>query len=262
MRASDERTTISRPRSEARSSSNNDFRYGFMLSGGDRYPAEDRQAGALERSGDGQAHRARAAGRRGRAAGLRRHRRGGRRPDRRRQDRRPRRRVHHRSRCCRRTARFNVESFKSFVRVQLRSTPSQFLEEQKKELLASRLRNLAARQRRRLAGRGEVRLRRAGTARSTSSTCASPAGGYEAEVALTDAEIAAYAGKNEAKLKEIYEQKKYLYEKAPAQRRAPADPRQGAPRRRREDRQGGAREGRRAGGKAQARREEHRQGRA
>ncbi len=41
----------------------------------------------------------------------------------------------------------------------------------------------------------------------------------DAEVAPTDDEIAAYAAKNEAKLKEIYEQKKFLYEKAPAQRR-------------------------------------------
>src|SRR5262249_46223186 len=41
----------------------------------------------------------------------------------------------------------------------------------------------------------------------------------EAEIALTDEEIAAYAAKNEAKLKEIYDQKKFLYEKAPPQRR-------------------------------------------
>src|SRR4029078_3846738 len=41
----------------------------------------------------------------------------------------------------------------------------------------------------------------------------------ESEAAPTDAEIAAYATKNEAKLKELYEQKKFVYEKAPAQRR-------------------------------------------
>jgi len=41
----------------------------------------------------------------------------------------------------------------------------------------------------------------------------------EADVAPTDAELADYASKNEAKLKEMYEQKKFLYEKAPAQRR-------------------------------------------
>ena len=29
--------------------SNNDFRYGFLLSGGDRVPPEDRQAGAPQR---------------------------------------------------------------------------------------------------------------------------------------------------------------------------------------------------------------------
>jgi peptidyl-prolyl cis-trans isomerase D len=41
----------------------------------------------------------------------------------------------------------------------------------------------------------------------------------ESELAPTDEEIAAYAAKNEAKLKEIYDQKKFLYEKVPAQRR-------------------------------------------
>ena len=42
---------------------------------------------------------------------------------------------------------------------------------------------------------------------------------YQATVAPTEAEIADYAAKNEAKLREAYDQKKMVYEKSPPQRR-------------------------------------------
>ena len=95
----------------------------------------------------------------GREAGLRRHRRRGRRPDRRRQDRHAGRRV--------RPGPDAAEGRGVQLRVvqELRAQssssrrPTQFLEEQKKELLASRVRNLVRVQRHRLAGRGEGRLR-------------------------------------------------------------------------------------------------------
>src|SRR6185436_15371485 len=42
---------------------------------------------------------------------------------------------------------------------------------------------------------------------------------YEAEVEPTPAEIAAYGKANEAKLKELYNQRKFLYEKAPKEKK-------------------------------------------
>jgi peptidyl-prolyl cis-trans isomerase D len=114
--------------------------------------------------------------------------------------------------------RFNYESFKNFVRVQLQQTPAAFVEEQKKELLASRVRNLVRSSVTVSADEAKAEFIRKNRQlnleymRFTSRR-------FETEVALTDQEITAFAAKNEAKLKEIYEQKKFLYEKAPAQRR-------------------------------------------
>lgn len=114
--------------------------------------------------------------------------------------------------------RFNSESFKTFVRVQLQQTPNAFLEEQKKELLATRVRNLVR------SGvtvsPDEVKadfVRKSRQVNLEYMRFASRR--QEAEVAPTADEIAAFASKNEAKLKEIYEQKKFLYDKAPPQRR-------------------------------------------
>ena len=42
---------------------------------------------------------------------------------------------------------------------------------------------------------------------------------YKNDVVLTDAEIADYAAKNEAKLKELYEQKRFVYEKVSDERK-------------------------------------------
>ena len=113
---------------------------------------------------------------------------------------------------------FNYESFKTFVRISLQQTPNDFVAEQKREMLASRVRNLV---------RSSVSispeevkaefLRKGRQVNLEYIRFASRR--EEADVAPTDAEIADYASKNEAKLKEMYEQKKFLYEKAPAQRR-------------------------------------------
>src|SRR4029079_7452168 len=108
--------------------------------------------------------------------------------------------------------RFNAESFKNFVRIQLQQTPNAFLEEQKREMLASRVRNLV---RSSVAVSPEevksdfVRRNRQINLEYVRFTSRR----QEAEVALTDEEIAAFASKNGAKLKEIYDQKKFLYEK-------------------------------------------------
>jgi peptidyl-prolyl cis-trans isomerase D len=197
--------------------SNNDFRYGFLLSGGDRYPPKiakqerlkeavldkliEREllAGMAEKLGfvvtdeevDDQIADGKIVTLGGASV--------------------PVAMLH-------KDGRFNAESFRNFVHIQLQSTPNAFLEEQKKELLASRVRNLV---RSSVAvSPDEVKadfLRKNRQInleylRFTSRR-------QEAEVTLTDEEIAAYAGKNEAKLKETYDQKKYLYEKAPPQRR-------------------------------------------
>jgi peptidyl-prolyl cis-trans isomerase D len=113
---------------------------------------------------------------------------------------------------------FNYESFKTFVRISLQQTPNDFVAEQKREMLASRVRNLV---------RSSVSispeevkaefLRKGRQVNLEYIRFASRR--QETEIAPTDAEIADYASKNEAKLKEMYEQKKFLYEKAPAQRR-------------------------------------------
>jgi peptidyl-prolyl cis-trans isomerase D len=113
---------------------------------------------------------------------------------------------------------FNYEAFKNFVRISLQQSPNEFVAEQKKEILAARVRNLVRSSVTVSPDEVKAEFVRKGRQinleyiRFTSRS-------QEAAVAPTDAEIAAYASKNEAKLKEMYEQKKFLYEKAPAQRR-------------------------------------------
>ena len=114
--------------------------------------------------------------------------------------------------------RFSYESFKTFVRIQLQQTPNAFVDQQKKEMLASRVRNLVRSSV--SVSPDEVKaefIRKNRQVNLEYMRFASRR--QEADVAASDDEIAAFAAKNEAKLKEIYEQKKFLYEKAPAQRR-------------------------------------------
>ena len=157
--------------------------------------------------------------------------------------------------------RFNFESFKNFVRVQLQSTPNAFLEEQKKELLASRVRNLV---RSSVAVSPDevksdfVRKNRQINLEYLRFTSRR----QEAEVALDGRGDRRLRQQERGEAEGDLRAEEVPLREGAAAAAGPADPRQGAPRRRREDRQGGAREGGRAGRKAQARREEHRQGRA
>ena len=114
--------------------------------------------------------------------------------------------------------KFNYESFKMFVQFELGMTPKAFLAEQRKELMAARVRNLL---RESVAvSDDEVKNEFVRKNRQLSLEYMRFVGHrFDAEVAPTEEEIAAYAAKNEAKLKEVYEQKKFLYEKAPAQRK-------------------------------------------
>jgi peptidyl-prolyl cis-trans isomerase D len=113
---------------------------------------------------------------------------------------------------------FSYEAFKTFVRMNLQQTPNAFVEEQKKEMLASRVRNLVRSSV--TVSPDEVKAEFIRKNRQINlEYIRFTSRGQEAEIAPTEEEITAFAAKNEAKLKEMYEQKKFLYEKAPAQRR-------------------------------------------
>jgi len=113
---------------------------------------------------------------------------------------------------------YNYEALKRFVRGRLQTTPNVFFAQQKKELLAARVRELV---------RGSVTVSpdevKSDFIRKNRQLNLEyvrfSARRQETEMAPTDEEIAAYAAKNEAKLKELYEQRKGVYEKVPAQRR-------------------------------------------
>jgi peptidyl-prolyl cis-trans isomerase D len=112
---------------------------------------------------------------------------------------------------------FSYEAFKTFVRMNLQQTPNAFVEEQKKEMLASRVRNLVRSSV--TVSPDEVKAEFIRKNRQVNlEFIRFTSRGQEADVAPTDEEIAAFAAKNETKLKETYEQKKFLYEKTPAQR--------------------------------------------
>jgi parvulin-like peptidyl-prolyl isomerase len=114
--------------------------------------------------------------------------------------------------------KFNYDSFKTFLQYDLGLTPKSFVAEQKKELLANRLRDLMR------AGvsvsTDEVKADFVRRGRQVNLEYLRFAGNrYQPDVALTDAEIADYASKNEAKLKELYEQKRFVYEKVSDERK-------------------------------------------
>jgi peptidyl-prolyl cis-trans isomerase D len=110
--------------------------------------------------------------------------------------------------------KFNYDSFKNFVQFELGVTPQGFIEEQKKELLAARVRDLL---------RGGVTVSpnevKADYLRKNLQVNLEyvrfAARGGDEDQQPTDAQIADYASKNEAKLKATYEERKFVYEKVP-----------------------------------------------
>jgi peptidyl-prolyl cis-trans isomerase D len=114
--------------------------------------------------------------------------------------------------------KFNYESFRTFLQYELGVTPKSFIAEQKKELLALRVRDL-------LRGGVTVSTEEAKADfiqknRQVNLEYLRFAGRrYQAEIAPTDAEIADYAAKNDAALKKAFEEKKFLYENVAAQRK-------------------------------------------
>jgi len=114
--------------------------------------------------------------------------------------------------------KFNYESFKTFLQYDLGLTPKSFVAEQKRELLASRVRELLR------AGvtvsTDEVKADFVRRGRQVNLEYLRFAGNrYQNDVVLTDAEIADYASKNEPKLKELFEQKRFVYEKVGDERK-------------------------------------------
>src|SRR5581483_11407479 len=115
--------------------------------------------------------------------------------------------------------KFNYDAFKNYVQFELSLNPKSFIQEQKRELLASRVRDLM---------RGSVKVSmdevktdfvRKGQ-QVNLEYMRFPSRKYEdRQEAASDAELAEYAKKNEAKLKELYEQRKFMYEKTPKELR-------------------------------------------
>ena len=114
--------------------------------------------------------------------------------------------------------KFNYDSFKTFLQYELGLTPKSFVQEQRKELLAARVRDLLR------AGVSvsdeEVKTEFIRRNRQVNLEYVRFSGNrYQSQVTLTDAEIADYAGKNDAKLRQAYDQNRFVYEKVPEQRK-------------------------------------------
>jgi peptidyl-prolyl cis-trans isomerase D len=114
--------------------------------------------------------------------------------------------------------KFDYEQFRKFVLYQLGMSPRAFIEEQRREMLATRVRSLL---------RGGVNvspdevktdfLRRGNQVNVEYVRFSTRR--YEAEIEPTAAEVENYAKSSESKLKDLYTQRKFLYEKAPKERK-------------------------------------------
>ena len=113
---------------------------------------------------------------------------------------------------------FDYETFTRFVQFSLGMSPKAFIEQQQRELLAAQVRNVV---------RGGVNVsetevksefeRRSNQVNLEYVRYATR--GYEDQGEVAAAEIDAYAKSNEKKLKDLYDQRKFLYENAPKERK-------------------------------------------
>ncbi|HEX3693850.1 MAG TPA: SurA N-terminal domain-containing protein [Polyangia bacterium] len=110
--------------------------------------------------------------------------------------------------------KFSYDLFKNFVQFEMGLTPKSFIEEQKRELLASRVRDLLRAGVTVSSDEVKAEFARKGNQVNLEYVRFAPHR-YETQVAPTDAEIAAYAKTNEEALKKDYEAKKFVYEKTP-----------------------------------------------
>jgi peptidyl-prolyl cis-trans isomerase D len=114
--------------------------------------------------------------------------------------------------------RFDYEQFRRFVQFSLQMTPKQFVAEQQREILALRMREILRNGANVSQAEVKAEFERQGNQVNLEYMRFS-ARRYEAEIEPTAEEIKAFADTNEKKLKELYDQRKYLYEKAPKERR-------------------------------------------
>jgi peptidyl-prolyl cis-trans isomerase D len=114
--------------------------------------------------------------------------------------------------------KFNYDQFRNFVQYDMGLTPKSFIEEQRKELLASRVRDLLRAGVTISANEVKAEFERKGNQVNLEYVRFNARRGDQAP-ALTEAEIADYAKKNEEALKKVYEGKKFLYEKTPKELR-------------------------------------------
>src|SRR5882757_6957934 len=114
--------------------------------------------------------------------------------------------------------KFDYEQFRKFVLYQLGMSPRAFIEEQRREMLATRVRLIL---------RGAVNVSpdevkadflRRGNQVNVEYVRFSMRR-YESEIDPSAKDIESYAKSKEAKLKELYTQRKFLYEKAPRERK-------------------------------------------
>ncbi|HET6281535.1 MAG TPA: peptidylprolyl isomerase, partial [Polyangia bacterium] len=113
---------------------------------------------------------------------------------------------------------FNYDLFKNFVQFEMGLTPKTFIEEQRRELLASRVRDLLRASVTVSMNEVKADFERKGNQVNLEYVRFTPRRNA-AEVVLTDADIDAYAKANDAKLRQIYDGKKFLYEKTPKELR-------------------------------------------
>jgi peptidyl-prolyl cis-trans isomerase D len=113
---------------------------------------------------------------------------------------------------------FDYDSFVRFVQFQLGMSPKAFIDEQRRELLAARVRHLLRNgvnvSENEVKGEFERQSNQVNLEFVRYSWRK-----HEEAVELTPAEIQAYAKDNEKKLKDLYDQRKFLYENAPKERR-------------------------------------------
>ena len=109
--------------------------------------------------------------------------------------------------------KFDYESFRRFALYQLGMSPKAFIDDQRREMLAARVRDLIKDGLTVSADEVKTDFMRRGNQVNVEYVRFSTKR-YENEIEPTAEEIEAYAKANEAKLKELYTQRKFLYEKA------------------------------------------------
>jgi peptidyl-prolyl cis-trans isomerase D len=114
--------------------------------------------------------------------------------------------------------KFDYDLFRRFSLYQLGMSPRTFIEEQRREILAARVRNLIRSGVNVSLDEVKADFLRRGNQVNVEYV-RFPVRRYETEIEPTAAEVESHVKANEAKLKELYTQRKFLYEKAPKERK-------------------------------------------